>query len=115
MMLDFAECDRARLARDPSYDGRFFTGSAPRASIAAPCARHNPYPRTSAIFPPPRLPKQRAFGLVSVAVLKPHLSAQRGKAPVQRLTGRCILSGIRGEARGLEGDHECCRKRCAPP
>lgn len=25
-MLDFSECDRARLARDPSYDGRFFTG-----------------------------------------------------------------------------------------
>lgn len=25
MMLTFAECDRARLARDPSYDGRFFT------------------------------------------------------------------------------------------
>ena len=26
MSLDFAECDRARLARDPSYDGRFYTG-----------------------------------------------------------------------------------------
>src|ERR1700733_13661201 len=26
MMLHFAECDRARLARDPNYDGRFFTG-----------------------------------------------------------------------------------------
>jgi AraC family transcriptional regulator of adaptative response/methylated-DNA-[protein]-cysteine methyltransferase len=26
MLLDFAECDRARLARDPSYDGRFVTG-----------------------------------------------------------------------------------------
>jgi AraC family transcriptional regulator of adaptative response / DNA-3-methyladenine glycosylase II len=26
MLLDFVECDRARLARDPSYDGRFFTG-----------------------------------------------------------------------------------------
>jgi len=26
MMLDFAECDQARLARDPRYDGRFFTG-----------------------------------------------------------------------------------------
>ncbi|MBR0641928.1 bifunctional transcriptional activator/DNA repair enzyme AdaA [Plastoroseomonas hellenica] len=25
-MLDFTECDRARLARDASYDGRFFTG-----------------------------------------------------------------------------------------
>lgn len=24
-MLDFAECDRARLARDAAYDGRFFT------------------------------------------------------------------------------------------
>ena len=26
MSMDFAECDRARVARDPSYDGRFFTG-----------------------------------------------------------------------------------------
>jgi AraC family transcriptional regulator, regulatory protein of adaptative response / methylated-DNA-[protein]-cysteine methyltransferase len=25
-MLDRAECDRARLARDPAYDGRFITG-----------------------------------------------------------------------------------------
>ena len=26
MSLDFAECDRARLARDRVYDGRFYTG-----------------------------------------------------------------------------------------
>src|SRR5258707_9522419 len=26
MSLNFAECDRARLARDPAYDGRFYTG-----------------------------------------------------------------------------------------
>src|ERR1041385_7832371 len=26
MSLDFAECDRARVTRDSSYDGRFFTG-----------------------------------------------------------------------------------------
>jgi AraC family transcriptional regulator of adaptative response / DNA-3-methyladenine glycosylase II len=25
-MLDFTECDRARVGRDPDYDGRFFTG-----------------------------------------------------------------------------------------
>ena len=25
-MLDAAECERARLARDPAYDGRFYTG-----------------------------------------------------------------------------------------
>jgi hypothetical protein len=27
MSLDFAECDRARLARNPAYDGRFYTNS----------------------------------------------------------------------------------------
>jgi AraC family transcriptional regulator of adaptative response / DNA-3-methyladenine glycosylase II len=26
MSLDFAECNRARLARDPKFDGRFYTG-----------------------------------------------------------------------------------------
>src|SRR3977135_2417810 len=26
MSLDVAECERARVARDPSYDGKFFTG-----------------------------------------------------------------------------------------
>lgn len=26
MSIDFAECDRARLARDRAYDGRFYTG-----------------------------------------------------------------------------------------
>lgn len=26
MLLDFTECDRARLAWDASYDGRFYTG-----------------------------------------------------------------------------------------
>jgi AraC family transcriptional regulator, regulatory protein of adaptative response / methylated-DNA-[protein]-cysteine methyltransferase len=26
MSIDFAECDRARLARDAAYDGRFYTG-----------------------------------------------------------------------------------------
>src|SRR5437762_6645176 len=26
MSLDVAECERARVARDPRFDGRFFTG-----------------------------------------------------------------------------------------
>ena len=26
MSLDFTECDRARLARNAAYDGRFYTG-----------------------------------------------------------------------------------------
>jgi Metal binding domain of Ada len=116
MTLDFAECDRARLARDLSYEGRFFTGVRTTGSIAAPCARlENRYLRTCASFPLLLLRNSLDFGLVFVVGLKPPRSAQPGRAPVRRLTGRCILSGIRREARGLEGDHECCRKRCAPP
>src|SRR3984893_18710856 len=60
MSLDFTECDRARLARDPVYDGQFYTGvhttgiycrpvcpvrparSAERRSDEAPCTRHAP-------------------------------------------------------------------------
>jgi hypothetical protein len=34
MALDFAEYDRARLARDPCYDGRFFPASGRRGFIA---------------------------------------------------------------------------------
>ena len=52
------------------------------------------------------LPNSLDFGLVFVVGLKPPRSAQPGKAPAQRLTGRCILSGIRPEVRGLEGDYE---------
>jgi len=94
MILDVAECDGARLARDPSYDGRFFTGVCTTGRLLRPNSLN--------------------FGLVFVVGLKPPRSPQPGRAPVRRLIGRCILSGIRREARGLEGDQECYRNRCAP-
>ena len=94
MILDVAECDGARLARDPSYDGRFFTGVSTTGRLLRPNSLN--------------------FGLVFVVGLKPPRSPQPGRAPVRRLIGRCILSGIRREARGLEGDQECYRNRCAP-
>ena len=84
----------ARLARDPSYDGRFFTGVCTTGRLLRPNSLN--------------------FGLVFVVGLKPPRSPQPGRAPVRRLIGRCILSGIRREARGLEGDQECYRNRCAP-
>jgi AraC family transcriptional regulator, regulatory protein of adaptative response / methylated-DNA-[protein]-cysteine methyltransferase len=42
MLLDFAECDRARLARDPSYDGRFFTGVRTTGVYCRPVCRVRP-------------------------------------------------------------------------
>src|SRR5262249_495145 len=36
MSLDLAECDRARLARDPSYDRRFYTGVHPTGIYCRP-------------------------------------------------------------------------------
>ena len=35
MSLGFAECDRARLARNAAYDGRFYTGGKDRTGAAS--------------------------------------------------------------------------------
>jgi len=52
MMLDFAECDRARLARDPSYDGRFFTGVRTTGVYCRPvCPGRKPLSRNVCFFP----------------------------------------------------------------
>ena len=113
-MLDFAVCDRARLVRDRSYDGRFFTGVRTTDVYCRPVRLKNGYLGTCAFFPL-LLRNWLGFGLVFVVGLKPPRSPQPGRAPVRRFIGRCILSGIRREACGLKGDHECYRNRCAPP
>jgi AraC family transcriptional regulator of adaptative response / DNA-3-methyladenine glycosylase II len=52
MMLDFAECDRARLARDPSYDGRFFTGVRTTGVYCRPvCPVRKPLSTNVCFFP----------------------------------------------------------------
>ena len=52
MMLDFAECDRARLARDPSYDGRFFTGVRTTGVYCRPvCPGRKPLSPNVCFFP----------------------------------------------------------------
>ena len=52
MMLDFAECDRARLARDPSYDGRFFTGVRTTGVYCRPvCPVRKPLSKNVSFFP----------------------------------------------------------------
>ena len=51
-MLDFAECDRARLTRDPLYDGRFFTGVRTTGVYCRPvCPVRKPLSRNVCFFP----------------------------------------------------------------
>jgi AraC family transcriptional regulator of adaptative response / DNA-3-methyladenine glycosylase II len=52
MELDFAECDRARLTRDPRYDGRFFTGVRTTGVYCRPvCPVRKPFSRNVCFFP----------------------------------------------------------------
>jgi AraC family transcriptional regulator, regulatory protein of adaptative response / methylated-DNA-[protein]-cysteine methyltransferase len=50
--LDFAECDRARLARDPSYDGRFYTGVRTTGIYCRPVSPVRPARSTNVSFLP---------------------------------------------------------------
>ena len=51
-MLDFAECDRARLTRDPRYDGRFFTGVRSTGVYCRPvCPVRKPLSKNVCFFP----------------------------------------------------------------
>src|SRR5215469_4488928 len=51
-MLDFAECDRARLTRDPRYDGRFFTGVRTTGVYCRPvCPVRKPLSKNVCFFP----------------------------------------------------------------
>jgi len=51
-VLDHAECERARMARDPSYDGRFFTGVRTTGIYCRPvCPVRPAHPRNVCFFP----------------------------------------------------------------
>ena len=61
-MLDFDECDRARLARDPSYDGRFFTGVRSTGVYCRPvCPVRKPLSRNVCFFPSAAAAEQAGF------------------------------------------------------
>ena len=51
-MLDHAECERARVGRDPTYDGRFFTGCRTTGIYCRPvCPVRPALPRNVSFFP----------------------------------------------------------------
>lgn len=51
MTLQFAECDRARLARDPDYDGRFFTAVRTTRIYCRPVCPAQPRSENVCYFP----------------------------------------------------------------
>jgi AraC family transcriptional regulator of adaptative response / DNA-3-methyladenine glycosylase II len=51
MTLNFAECDRARLARDARYDGRFFTGVRTTGIYCRPVCPAKPLSANVCYFP----------------------------------------------------------------
>jgi hypothetical protein len=51
MSLDFIECDRASLARDPSYDGRFYTGVRTTGIYCQPVSPVRPPVRQCFVLP----------------------------------------------------------------
>ena len=80
MILDVAECDGARLARDPSYDGRFFTGVSITGVYCRPvCRLENRYLRTDASCPLLLRRNSLNFGLVFVVGLKPPRDLHRDR------------------------------------
>ena len=51
-MLDHAECERARVGRDPAYDGKFFTGCRTTGIYCRPvCPVRPALPRNVSFFP----------------------------------------------------------------
>ncbi len=51
MTLQFAECDRARIARDPKYDGRFFTAVRTTRIYCRPVCPAQPRSANVSYFP----------------------------------------------------------------
>ena len=67
-MLDHVECEKARVSRDPAYDGRFFTGVRTTGIYCRPvCPVRPAHPQNVYFFfrarlPPKQLDSAHAFG-----------------------------------------------------
>ena len=92
MSLDFAECDRARLARDPVYDGPPYTGVHTTGIYCRPVCPVRPArlrPANVSFFPSAAAAKRRVSVPACGAGLRPLRSAAHGSAAGRQLTERC--------------------------
>jgi methylphosphotriester-DNA--protein-cysteine methyltransferase len=88
--LDWDICDRARLTRDPAFDGVFFTGVRTTRIYCRPVCPVRPARSVNVVFlvqPPP--PSGRASGPAFVAAPKRHREAQRGTVQQRQSPVRC--------------------------
>src|SRR5437763_14830227 len=77
MSLDFAECDRARLARDAVYDGRFYTGVHTTGIYCRPVCPVRPARSTNVQFFP-------SAAAAEIAGFRPCLRCRPETAPFSR-------------------------------
>ena len=90
MSLDFAECDRARVARDPSYDGRFYTGVRTTGIYCRPVCPVRPARSANvSFFPSAAAAEAAGFVPACGAGLRPLRSPAHGSAAGRQLKERC--------------------------
>ena len=104
MSLDFAECDRARLARDRVYDGQFYTGVHTTGIYCRPVCPVRPARSANvSFFPSAAAAEAAGFRPCLRAGLRPLRSAAHGSAAGRQLKERGGLSSrtARSMRRGL--------------
>jgi AraC family transcriptional regulator of adaptative response/methylated-DNA-[protein]-cysteine methyltransferase len=96
-MLDFATCDRARIARDRRYDGRFFTGVRTTGIYCRPICPVKPAQSRNVTFFPTAAAAERA-GFRPCLRCRPEAApfspAWRGSAATVTRAIRMILDGF---------------------
>jgi methylphosphotriester-DNA--protein-cysteine methyltransferase len=80
--LDPKACDRARLARDPRFDGRFFTGVLTTRIYCRPTGPVKPaQSRNVVFFPTAAAASAPAFARACAVVRSRHRARRPGAAP----------------------------------
>src|SRR5580692_2744567 len=100
-LLDHATCDRARLARDPAYDGVFFTGVRTTRIYCRPVCPVRPARSENVVFFPSAAAAERA-GFRPCLRCRPETApgspAWRGTATTVARGMRLIEEGFLNEA-----------------
>jgi AraC family transcriptional regulator, regulatory protein of adaptative response / methylated-DNA-[protein]-cysteine methyltransferase len=106
-LLDHAECERARVARDPAYDGRFFTGVRTTGVYCRPvCPVRPAHPRNVCFFPSAAAAEAAGFRpcLRCRPETAPFCPAWRGSRAIVERAARLIPEegALNGEGASIE-------------
>jgi AraC family transcriptional regulator of adaptative response/methylated-DNA-[protein]-cysteine methyltransferase len=95
-VLDHAECEKARVGRDPAYDGRFFTGVRTTGVYCRPvCPVRPAHPRNVCFFPSAAAAEAAGFRpcLRCRPETAPFSPAWRGSRATVERAARLIIEG----------------------